>query len=349
MKSFNTLLTEPHKLLKPCQTRWLSISQWVDRILAQWSALELYFTGEAHGMKNLQANKILQSMNAYVKATLEFTSFVLGDLVGLNKLFQSNSFKLDLLQPETERVLRMLSLNFMKKESVTHQLRAYEDESNWLQLDKVYPGILASETLTKMKPHEKESFLSRCRDWYKTACCQILKRIDVLDPVFMALKDVNHEVILKDKADVRPADVLLRKLPRLLPGVDVQTIDRQWRAILVNEEVRKGAWENRSIVEFWKHLKGVPSYQETATFMLKLTALPQSTAEVERTFSKLNNNKTKLRNKLSVKTLEAILKTSERFPSNFVMTPSLIKLYSNARTRYFAKYTESETNNILAD
>ena len=83
--------------------------------------------------------------------------------------------------------------------------------------------------------------------------------------------------------------------------------------------------------------------------MLKLTALPQSTAEVERTFSKLNNNKTKLRNKLSVKTLEAILKTSERFPSNFVMTPSLIKLYSNARTRYFAKYTEDETNDILVD
>ena len=121
---------DPHKLLKPCQTRWLSISQCVERILAQWSALELYFTAEAHGMKTLQADKILRALKSpYVKATLEFTSFVLGDLVGLNKLFQSNSFKLHMLLPETERVLRMFILNFMKRELVTYKLPALEDET----------------------------------------------------------------------------------------------------------------------------------------------------------------------------------------------------------------------------
>ena len=102
-------------------------------------------------------------------------------------------------------------------------------------------------------------------------------------------------------------------------------------------------------MEFWKNMRGVPSYKELSTFMLKLTALPQSTAEVERTFSKLNNNKTKLRNKLSVKTLESIIKTCERFPSNFVIVPSLRRLYSNARSRYFAKYANNENNCVLED
>ena len=68
---------------------------------------------------------------------------------------------------------------------------------------------------------ERESFLSRCRDWYKTACCEILKRTDVLDPVFAALKDVNHGLVMKDKAEMTSAAVLFRKLPRLLPDADV--------------------------------------------------------------------------------------------------------------------------------
>lgn len=186
-------------------------------------------------MKTSHADKIVHALKTpYVKATLEFTSFVLGDLVGLNKLFQSNSFKLHMLLPEIERVLWMFVLKFMKRESVTYKLPTCEDESNWLQPDQVYPDILVSDTLTKMKPHEKERFLSRCRDWYKTACCQMMKRIDLLDPVLAGVKDVNHEMILKDKADLGSAAVLFRKLPRLLPDVDVQTIDGQWRSILVD-------------------------------------------------------------------------------------------------------------------
>lgn len=156
---------EPHKLLKPCQTRWLSISQCVNRVLEQWSALDLYFTGEAIGVKNMQADRILQAIKSpYIQATLEFTSFVLGDLVGLNKLFQSNSFKLHMLLPETERLLKMFGSSYMKRESISFKISSFKDESNWLQLDKVYPGILASETLPKLKPHERESFLSRCRN-----------------------------------------------------------------------------------------------------------------------------------------------------------------------------------------
>lgn len=46
-----------------------------------------------------------------------------------------------------------------------------------------------------------------------------------MDPVLAGLKDVNHETILKDNADVGSAAVLFRKLPRLLPGGNVQNID----------------------------------------------------------------------------------------------------------------------------
>ena len=54
-----------------------------------------------------------EDFTPFVKATLEFTSFVLGDLVGLNKHFLPNSFKLHRLPLETETVFRVFVLNFM--------------------------------------------------------------------------------------------------------------------------------------------------------------------------------------------------------------------------------------------
>lgn len=50
--------------------------------------------------------------------------------------------------------------------------------------------------------------------------------------------------------------------------------------------------------------------------MLKVIALSQSIAAVERTFLQLNNNKTVLRNALATNTLEAIKKTFNYFPKN---------------------------------
>ena len=57
---------------------------------------------------------------------------------------------------------------------------------NRLPLNSAYPGILAHETVKAMETH-KESFLSRCRNWYREAVCKILNRIDLADPVLKAL------------------------------------------------------------------------------------------------------------------------------------------------------------------
>jgi hypothetical protein len=97
---------EPHKILKPCQTRWLSALQCVQRILEQWSALDLYFISEYTATKSPQAERITNAFkSSYIKATLEFSSYVLGDLNGLNVMFQSNSFYLHRLLQEVEHVV----------------------------------------------------------------------------------------------------------------------------------------------------------------------------------------------------------------------------------------------------
>ena len=44
---------------------------------------------------------------------------------------------------------------------------------------KVYPGLVASETINQMPSHVKERFLGRYRDCYRELVRQILKRIDL--------------------------------------------------------------------------------------------------------------------------------------------------------------------------
>ena len=80
--------------------------------------------------------------------------------------------------------------------------------------------------------------------------------------------------------------------------------------------------------------------------MLEIIALPQSTANVERTFSNVNANKTKLRNALSVYTLQGILQTNEYYPANFEINERLKGLHRNARPSYMSRFHEEERSNI---
>lgn len=70
--------------------------------------------------------------------------------------------------------------------------------------------------------------------------------------------------------------------------------------------------------------------------------MPQRTAEVERTFSKVNNKKARLRNALAVRTLKAIIKSSEAYPSNFEVNEKLTNLHSKARKSYMDQFSEED-------
>eukprot|EP00112_Aurelia_sp_Birch-Aquarium-sp1_P023358 Seg693.3 transcript_id=Seg693.3/GoldUCD/mRNA.D3Y31 product="hypothetical protein" protein_id=Seg693.3/GoldUCD/D3Y31 len=195
-------------------------------------------------------------------------------------------------------------MKFDKKEALANV--DINDERKWVPLENVYPGYMATETVREMLPHQKESFLARCRDWCREAIRQIRSRIDISDPLLSAIQDVSQARILKGAALIQSAGVLAKSLPRITTnlGISIQTIDREWRSLLIDNTVKEGGWDKKEIVEFWQGMQRIPAYINLAKFMLEVTALPQSTAEVERTFSKVNANKTKLRSSLSVNTLQ---------------------------------------------
>ena len=82
--------------------------------------------------------------------------------------------------------------------------------------------------------------------------------------------------------------------------------------------------------------------QRSWSFMHEVTALPQSTAAVERTFSKISNNKIKIGNALSVRIVEAIVRTSDYFSTNFDVDDKLVGLYSKTRGKYMERYNAEE-------
>ena len=146
-------------------------------------------------------------------------------------------------------------------------------------------------------------------------------------------------------AGVLARGLLLENSRPTLPSHAIQDIDWQWRSLQVDETVKDGGWEEKSISEFWKGMLEVPKYQGLARFMLEIAALPQSTVEVECTFSKVKN-KTKLQNALAVRTLEAIIKLGEAYPTNFEVNERLTNLHCNARKRYMERYTEQDQSNV---
>ena len=177
----------------------------------------------------------------------------------------------------------------------TSFLRAINDDltkfnadkiDNWLPLNSIYPGILAQETVKAMVPHEKERFLSLCHNWYREAFRQILNRIDLTNPVFKALQSIHPALITDGKAAMDAAGTLASKLP-LLAQLDIQTIDRQWRSLLIDLSILNGGWKDRNVISFWQSISNIKAHSDLGEFMTQATALPPSTACVESTFSKI--------------------------------------------------------------
>ena len=93
-------------------------------------------------------------------------------------------------------------------------------ESKWLTFENIYCGVMAQETMQKLLPYKRESFLKRCRDWYREAVCQILNHIVVCDLVLNSFK--NGTVLIQSGGE------LAKGLRRLIGDDSIQTIDRQW-------------------------------------------------------------------------------------------------------------------------
>jgi hypothetical protein len=108
---------EKHKILKLCETRWLSREAVIERIIEQWEALSLFFQSEAAVDKVDGAGQILQTMAMPgTKHMLLFVGYILGKVNYMNIEFQAENFRLHKIYSSLTSQYRYLLSLFIKDE-----------------------------------------------------------------------------------------------------------------------------------------------------------------------------------------------------------------------------------------
>lgn len=119
-KSFQEFVeVKPHKLLKPSQTRWLSILSVVKRILEQYDALQLYFQSEYLDLRNVLCENIyVKFSDPTIKLYLKFLEYILPILVNLNLEFQAEGLKINLIYSKMSSLYKTILECYLREDYV---------------------------------------------------------------------------------------------------------------------------------------------------------------------------------------------------------------------------------------
>lgn len=108
---------------------------------------------------------------------------------------------------------------------------------------------------------------------------------------------------------------------------DIEEIEAQWNKLLTlkySEICDGGSIDEKDTSRFWidiyniKDSCGKRAFPDLAIFTLQVLSLPLANATVERVFSVMNAVKTKSRNRMTMLTLEAILRIRLHLNVSFV-------------------------------
>lgn len=172
---------EPHKILKPSQTRWLSLSAVVSRILEQWDALRLFFidfTTKANREKTDVMNRavsILEKLSdPFNRMYFYFLDWALVLFTRFNLEFQRVNVVVTKLHDKICELYKEILLRYLSHGYVTgRELIQVNPENDQFQLmdNQMYLGVKVYEMLNKpeiiAKPAQIASFKSNCRSFLK--------------------------------------------------------------------------------------------------------------------------------------------------------------------------------------
>lgn len=244
------------------------------------------------------------------KLYLQFLEFVLPILVDLNVIFQSTKPKIHELYYKMEVVYKMILECYMKPEylnSTDISKIQYRNPINFLPSEKIYLGgtcTVALENNNLISKTAQEQFRTNCLNCYVECSHQIYKRFPFNAANVQLLKLLSFLNPNKIK-DIPSIATVSSKFHTL--NVDLNAIDREWRQ-LRNEDLNF----NNDVLEFRKTVKNIKinddeTYPLINNLVSHVLLLPHSSACVERLFSAINLNKTKIRNRLCTETLTEIL------------------------------------------
>lgn len=339
---------KPHKMLHPCQTRWLSLVACIKRTLEQWAALKLFFISEVSENNNKDpALEILSALkNIFNKMYLQFLDFILPYITDLNKEMQAEKPKIYTLYSRVESVYRSILEMFIKKESLELtplESINYKNPDNLLPMEQIYFGGGVIATLTSMPdipPAELDKFRTSCVMFYQELLDQIKSRFNLRETSLQLMGAIDPESVMN--SNVSSIIPLALEFKHVINENEFNNLDKEWRILpnihLERQKLLKSTLATNTKVDFndfWQIVSHQENGMEQPMFPLiiklvdHIATLPHSSANVERIFSIINLNKTKTRTRLSTSTLVGMIYTKSMIRNSncydFKIDQSLVK------------------------
>lgn len=224
---------EPHTILRPSQTRWLSLNMVVNRIVEQWGPLQLYFTQEWVGHRLQSSETIANGLSdPKTKLFFYFLQWILPKFVELNAYFQNERVVITSLFSKMCETFRAIVLCYLKPNYV-HKTDLSEidlnNNSNFINLNEIYLGVRVLENINLLNDTQKDDFYIRCQRVLIVAATEIRKRFVFKDNILSQIG-----IFEPSYSKPKPTSIitLINALPRILKREDTdqkQKIDDQWR------------------------------------------------------------------------------------------------------------------------
>jgi hypothetical protein len=231
---------DPHQMLHPSQTRWISLSSVVCRIIEQWPALQLYF----NDMHLREKDKLLVTEQIHNQLNMKlyflFLQWILPKLAHINQSFQSDKVvitKVDTIMSETFKDLLCCYMDKKYVLSTNLSMINSKDRSSFVDKNCVYLGIKVAEQLNDRRIKERRDlndyFLEKCINFLSTVCSEIQKRYSFDNPVMMMLPlFIPSTAVSFGTRDHTPSLLpLFKLLPRVSNESNWQSIVDEWRKL----------------------------------------------------------------------------------------------------------------------
>lgn len=318
LKNFQVLINlKPKKLLRPSQTRWLSLEQVVNRVLELWSSLIPFFT-LAVVEDNLQAAATLLNAlnNPIYKMYFLFLSYILPLVNQINLEFQSAKPKLFTFNYKVYSLFKNITKNYMNKVYIdscnTMENIDPSNEAEFLELGKIYVGAkcqIYTDTIA-LSGNELKAFRQRCLQYYIELCIQIKNRFSKFTENYKSFEILNPRLVVSGTQNITP---LLQQFHFLTTFENIENIANEFRMIgdLPRETIEKLG--SLDFEQFWFKIINMANelnekmFPNLSAFISNILCFPHSSAAVERIFSQMNLIKSKTRNSLSVETCSSLL------------------------------------------
>nr|XP_015930873.1 uncharacterized protein LOC107457258 [Parasteatoda tepidariorum] len=302
--------TKPHKIFKYVSTRWLSLLDCINRVLEQWDPL-VEFCSKSSDCESLRVT----IQNPMLKLYCLFLSNTLPLFNKVNVTLQQEAPAIHVLQKNLTCLFMDLLSRFIKPPQSDKCLSSVLDidfESKKFQKrnEDLVIGIFARTYITEKKfsSEQLEKFYADVREFYKTACCYIKKKLPLENEMLKHAEVAN--IHLKTGVSFSSVLYFADRFRHMFSDEEYCKLEEEFASYQfqdfsnINLTRMDCAWNEISKLTDGS---GVKKFAVLPKLMLLVLLVPHSNAYTERVFSIVRKNQNDFRPNLGTETLSSLL------------------------------------------